>query len=64
MIGSLFAAVSGLAVHQRMLEVVGQNLANLNTTGFKSEVIQFSDLVYQTLSAGSGNIASSTSGTS
>src|SRR5262249_35966745 len=46
---ALTTGVSGLRVHQRMLEVVGNNLANLNTTGFKAQEIRFADLVYQTL---------------
>ena len=50
MANSLFEGVSGLQVHQQMLDVVGNNLANLNTTGFKAQAIQFSDLLYQTLS--------------
>ncbi len=50
MSNALITGVSGLRVHQQMLEVVGNNLANLNTTGFKSQRIRFADLVYQTLS--------------
>ena len=49
MANALLTGVSGLIVHQRMLEVVGNNLANLNTTGFKSQRILFSDLFYQTI---------------
>ncbi|HYV35264.1 MAG TPA: flagellar hook-basal body complex protein [Gemmataceae bacterium] len=45
----LYSGVSGLKVHQDMLNVVGNNLANMNTTGYKSQNIQFSDLIYQTL---------------
>lgn len=51
---SLFAAATGLLSHQRKLDVVANNLANLNTTGFKAQRILFSDLIYQTLSSGSG----------
>jgi len=47
---ALLAGVSGLRAHQEMLDVVGNNLANSNTTGFKSQRLRFSDLVYQTLS--------------
>ena len=46
---SLSIGVSGLQANQQMLDVVGNNLANLNTTGFKSQQVNFSDLVYQTL---------------
>jgi flagellar hook protein FlgE len=56
----LLTAVSGLRAHQQMLDVVGNNLANTNTTGFKAQSVQFSDLVYQTLkpatAAGSGSV--------
>lgn len=46
---SLLTGVSGLIAHQRLLEVVGNNLANINTTGFKSQRTVFSDLLYQTI---------------
>lgn len=49
---ALFAGVSGLQIHQTMLDVVGNNLANANTTGFKSESVQFQDLIYQSLRDG------------
>jgi flagellar hook protein FlgE len=44
---SLYAGASGLLAHQRKLDIVANNLANLNTTGFKSSRILFSDLLYQ-----------------
>lgn len=44
---SLYAGASGLLAHQRKLDVVANNLANLNTTGFKASRILFSDLLYQ-----------------
>ncbi|MBY0228230.1 MAG: flagellar hook protein FlgE [Gemmataceae bacterium] len=50
---ALFAGVSGLQANQALLDVVGNNLANANTTGFKSQRVTFEDLVYQTLSPGS-----------
>lgn len=43
---SLLAGVSGLQANQQMLDVVGNNLANLNTTGFKTQKADFADLVY------------------
>jgi flagellar hook protein FlgE len=49
MLNSLVAGVSGLKAHQEMLDVVGNNLANLNTTGFKEQVVQFADVLYQTI---------------
>lgn len=57
---SLLTGVSGLIAHQRLLEVVGNNLANINTTGFKSQRTLFSDLLYQTIrpaaNASSGDV--------
>jgi flagellar hook protein FlgE len=45
---ALSSGVSGLRANQQWLDVVGNNLANLNTTGFKAQVLNFNDLVYQT----------------
>src|SRR5258708_6231025 len=56
---SLFSGVTGLRVNQTMLDVVGNNLANSNTPGFKSQRTDFQDLVYETISqstALSGNV--------
>ncbi len=57
MIRSLFSAVSGLRGHQTMLDVIGNNIANVNTASFKSSRVIFSDLYYQTLSAASAPTA-------
>lgn len=46
---SLLTGVSGLVAHQRLLDVVGHNIANMNTTAFKSQRILFSDLLYETV---------------
>ena len=46
---ALMAGVSGLQAHQRMLDVAGNNLANINTVGYKSSRIIFSELLAQTL---------------
>lgn len=55
MSSSLLAGVSGLTAAQDLLDVVGNNLANLNTTGFKTQTPLFSDLLYQTLSPASAS---------
>lgn len=52
-LNALFIGSSGLAANSMALDVVGQNLANLNTTGFKSQRVLFQDLVYQTMNTGS-----------
>ncbi|MBX9678466.1 MAG: flagellar hook protein FlgE [Gemmataceae bacterium] len=49
MSNSLFTGVTGLRANQTMLDVVGNNLANSNTVGFKAQRVRFSDLVYQTI---------------
>ena len=49
MIASLTTGVSGLRAHQQMLEVVGNNLANVNTPSFKSSRIDFSEALVATL---------------
>jgi flagellar hook protein FlgE len=53
-LNALFTGSAGLQANSSALDVIGNNLANTNTTGFKAQRVQFSDLVYQTLSAGSG----------
>jgi len=46
---ALSAGVTGLQAHQKMLDVAGNNLANVNTTGFKASRITFSELLSQTI---------------
>jgi flagellar hook protein FlgE len=54
MLASFSTALSALTADETAINVVGNNLANLNTTGFKDTVVSFSDLVTQSLGAGSG----------
>ena len=49
MLRSLFTAVSGLRAHQLMLDVVGNNIANVNTTGYKSSQTVFEDTLSQVI---------------
>lgn len=58
MMRSLFSGVSGLKNHQTRMDVIGNNISNVNTTGFKSSRVNFEDSLSQTLTA-----ASSASGT-
>ncbi|MCP4085623.1 MAG: flagellar hook protein FlgE [Actinomycetia bacterium] len=53
MIRSMYAAVSGLRAHQNMMDVVGNNISNVNTTGFKRSSIIFQDILSQTLQGAS-----------
>ncbi|MGM9539447.1 flagellar hook protein FlgE [Anaerovibrio sp.] len=53
MMRSLYSGVSGLKNHQNRMDVVGNNISNVNTTGFKSSRVTFSDTLSQTLSGAS-----------
>ncbi|MGN0244873.1 MAG: flagellar hook protein FlgE [Lachnospiraceae bacterium] len=64
MMRSLYSGVSGLKTHQVKMDVIGNNIANVNTTAYKSQSITFSELMYQTTQAASGpNATSGTAGT-
>lgn len=52
---SLSTALSALSAHSTGIDVVGNNLANINTTGFKASAVSFADLVTNTLGAGLGS---------
>ena len=54
MMRSLFSGVAGLKTHQARMDVIGNNIANVNTTAYKSQSMTFSDLMYQTTQAASG----------
>ena len=51
MIGALYSASSGMQAQQLSLDVIANNLANVNTTGFKRTRVDFEDLLYQTVRA-------------
>ncbi len=51
MLRSLFSGISGLRTHQTMMDVTGNNIANVNTNGFKSSSTQFQDTLSQMLRA-------------
>lgn len=48
MLKSLYSGVSGLKTHQQKMDVIGNNIANVNTTGYKTNVVTFADIYYQT----------------
>lgn len=50
----MIAGVAGLKAHQSKMDVIGNNIANVNTTAYKSSSINFSELLYQTTSRASG----------
>ncbi len=63
MMRALFSGVSGLKVHQTKMDVIGNNISNVNTIGFKSSTVTFSDVFYQTTQSASGpNAATGTTG--
>jgi flagellar hook protein FlgE len=49
----MYSGVSGLKAHEEMLDVIGNNIANVNTIGYKSSSTQFADVLSQTI-AGAG----------
>ena len=54
MMRSLYSGVSGLKTHQTKMDVIGNNIANVNTVAYKSQSITFSELMYQTTQKASG----------
>src|SRR5580658_9298625 len=52
MLSSLTSGVSGLDSFQEQMDVIGNNIANINTTGFKAGVVDFADAFSNTLSGG------------
>ncbi|WP_437187430.1 flagellar hook protein FlgE [Planctomicrobium sp. SH668] len=63
MANSLQTGISGLKSHQTMIEIVGNNLANLNTVAYKERSAIFSDLLYQTARGASSGIPGVSGGT-
>ena len=57
MTGAMSAAISGLKAHMDALNVVGNNVANVNTYGYKAGRVTFAESIYSTQSAGSGGTA-------
>ena len=62
MMRSLYSGVSGLKTHQTKMDVIGNNIANVNTVAYKSQSITFSDLMYQTTQSASGPNATTGAG--
>ena len=49
MVRSLWSAASGMIAQQTNLDTISNNLANVNTTGYKTDVAEFKSLLYQTM---------------
>lgn len=62
MMRSLYSAVTGLKSQQNAMDVIGNNIANVNTVGFKSSRVTFSELFSQTTQSASGPDANSGKG--
>ena len=57
MVGSMYAAISGLRTHQQKMNVIGNNIANVNTYGYKSQRTTFKESMYSSLRASTGGTA-------
>ncbi|HAK72668.1 MAG TPA: flagellar hook protein FlgE, partial [Sporomusaceae bacterium] len=57
MMTAFFSGVSGLKAQQTSLDVIGNNISNVSTTGYKSQRVSFSDLLSQTISGASSSTA-------
>lgn len=55
MLRAMDSAVAGLRAHQNKMDVVGHNIANVNTFGFKAQTYSFMDAMYQTSTASTGH---------
>ena len=57
MLKSMYSGVAGMKAHQTKMDVIGNNIANVNTYGFKASRTTFSEVYYQTTSSASGATA-------
>lgn len=57
MVRSMYAGVAGMKAHQSKMDVIGNNIANVNTYGFKASRVTFRDIYYQTSKNSSGATA-------
>ena len=54
MMRSMYSGVAGLKTHQTKMDVIGNNIANVNTVAYKAQTVTFSELMYQTTQSASG----------
>ncbi len=57
MVGSMYAAISGLRAHQQKMNVIGNNIANVNTYGYKTQRTTFSESMYSSVRNSTGGTA-------
>src|SRR5690606_4798797 len=62
MLRSLYAGVSGMRSFQTKMDVISNNIANVNTTGFKSGRVKFQDMLSQTVANAQGPTANGLGG--
>ena len=62
MLRSMYSGVSGLKAHQIKMDVIGNNIANVNTIGFKSSRVNFKEMLNQTLQGASAPAEDGTRG--
>ncbi|MGC8779151.1 MAG: flagellar hook-basal body complex protein, partial [Candidatus Caldatribacteriaceae bacterium] len=62
MMRSLFSGVSGLKNHQTQMDVIGNNIANVNTVAFKASRVTFEDILSQTIEGARSPVAGGTGG--
>lgn len=55
MMRSMYSGVSGLRIHQTKMDVIGNNIANVNTVGFKSSRVTFAEVFSQTVQSATGS---------
>src|SRR5437868_13351386 len=60
---SMFDGVSGLSNHQQWMNIIGNNIANVNTSGFKDNQFNFADTISQTIRGASSAVAGGPGGT-
>ncbi|QSO48156.1 flagellar hook-basal body protein [Alicyclobacillus mengziensis] len=60
--GFFDAPVSGMDTFQQMMNIIGNNISNSNTVGFKASEVNFADMLSQTIKSGSGGPASGATG--
>ena len=60
MLKAFSTAATGMAAQQMMVDVIANNIANVNTTGFKTSQINFQDLLYLKMKQAGAEIASGT----
>ncbi|GGI94720.1 flagellar basal body protein [Alicyclobacillus cellulosilyticus] len=62
MLRSMYSAISGMQAFETKLDVIGNNIANVNTTGFKASRVDFSDMLSQTMAGASAPLAPNQTG--